>query len=886
MKRSLAIILTLILVLSSFTYAFAQVDVQNPDAEENPIESMEKDNGNSDDAPGQSKEEKNQDSQEEDKEKEDKEDKDKDDSGKDSEKSKEKKLQTTSISSDSTPQSSPSTGDESSERKNTKIHVHINSGSEYVSEVKIYLNDGTVLNAGGNDENDKFTKDDNGDYALNKINKIEVIKTDNSREEFTENEWTNSNEGSNGKGSLNIWIDVEGITLIDGSSLNLTSLCIENAKAETQTRWRVRNTTDKDIEFTYEAYGKGVTGTGTAVANDDTIIFVDVPHSVTLKIYWGDELQHNKTKASGGNLCDVEVAFSVIGGNGTISAEVDNNSIASGDYVYKGKTVDFTADPDSGYGVKEWKLNGAVVNGTSESLTVNDIQNDVNVTVEYMKHYEQQRWDMNGVSWSRSDDPFDGTNSGVLQSYGSIGDWYDGSLPTFTLNETPWQNHDDTNIGSIGHLNGNMTPDLEAALFNLKTGSNNTPELRLIQATFDLGPGEELNDGRIQAAFRDNGDIIPINDIMYVFVNGHPYFSGGTRNVDLGVDFLTEIGKGNQSGSEYEESDGWNINISSVPYIPSEWLVEGENEVQIFVEEFYGSGGLGKLVLQGNIKDKDYEVTLNVEPSESGTVSGDGTYNYDDNVNLEADPAEGYDFTGWRLNGDIVSTDEIYSFSMPAKDITLTAVFEEESGETGGGTTNPPNTGNTRNPELSISKIAVKDEVFIGEEAEFTIIVTNIGNTNLSGVKVKDDMTGLNTTVNLAEGESETFEVSVTAEEEGTIVNTASANGGGASFKQDSASVTVLPLEEIEDDDNPLGDPDTEKEEETKDESEKEEEVIEDKEEDIPQETPDTEEPDTEDIEEEQVPLDLPDTGVLPVELFYGLGVLISGAGVLVSKKK
>jgi len=47
-----------------------------------------------------------------------------------------------------------------------------------------------------------------------------------------------------------------------------------------------------------------------------------------------------------------------------------------------------------------------------------------------------------------------------------------------------------------------------------------------------------------------------------------------------------------------------------------------------------------------------------------------------------------------------------------------------------------------------------------------------------------------------------------------------------------------------------------------------------------------TEETKTEEIPEDQLPQELPETGVLPVELFYGLGVLLSGAGALVSKKK
>ena len=46
------------------------------------------------------------------------------------------------------------------------------------------------------------------------------------------------------------------------------------------------------------------------------------------------------------------------------------------------------------------------------------------------------------------------------------------------------------------------------------------------------------------------------------------------------------------------------------------------------------------------------------------------------------------------------------------------------------------------------------------------------------------------------------------------------------------------------------------------------------------------EEQDTEQIDEEQTPLDLPDTGVLPVELLYGLGAAVAGLGAVFTKKK
>ena len=55
------------------------------------------------------------------------------------------------------------------------------------------------------------------------------------------------------------------------------------------------------------------------------------------------------------------VTFSVDGGNGTLKAKVDGTKINSGDKVEQGKTIVFTATPDSGFHVKGWTLDGKPV---------------------------------------------------------------------------------------------------------------------------------------------------------------------------------------------------------------------------------------------------------------------------------------------------------------------------------------------------------------------------------------------------------------------------------------------------------------------------------------------------------------------------------------------
>ena len=69
--------------------------------------------------------------------------------------------------------------------------------------------------------------------------------------------------------------------------------------------------------------------------------------------------------------------------NGSLSAKVDDVAINSGDDIEKGKPVVFTADPDSGYQVKVWKLNNIEVGSTELTYTVSDLQEDITVSVEF-----------------------------------------------------------------------------------------------------------------------------------------------------------------------------------------------------------------------------------------------------------------------------------------------------------------------------------------------------------------------------------------------------------------------------------------------------------------------------------------------------------------------
>lgn len=92
-----------------------------------------------------------------------------------------------------------------------------------------------------------------------------------------------------------------------------------------------------------------------------------------------------------------------------------------------------------------------------------------------------------------------------------------------------------------------------------------------------------------------------------------------------------------------------------------------------------------------------FDITAEANPWDFGTVSGAGTYNQFEICTLTASPYEGYHFLNWTLEGEEISTDNIYSFEVTESknfvsnfelnsyDITVTANPAEGGTVVGGG---------------------------------------------------------------------------------------------------------------------------------------------------------------------------------------------------------
>jgi uncharacterized repeat protein (TIGR01451 family)/gliding motility-associated-like protein len=93
----------------------------------------------------------------------------------------------------------------------------------------------------------------------------------------------------------------------------------------------------------------------------------------------------------------------------------------------------------------------------------------------------------------------------------------------------------------------------------------------------------------------------------------------------------------------------------------------------------------------------------------------------------------------------------------------------------------------TQNPALSIDKsVAESSYAAVGDVLNYTVVVTNTGNTTLSNVVVVDPLTGLNQTISsLAPTASQSFNTSYTVTQAnidaGSVANTASVSSGSVS---------------------------------------------------------------------------------------------------------
>lgn len=128
-----------------------------------------------------------------------------------------------------------------------------------------------------------------------------------------------------------------------------------------------------------------------------------------------------------------------------------------------------------------------------------------------------------------------------------------------------------------------------------------------------------------------------------------------------------------------EYLDGSTLNLSAVPEQGYRFISWTDGDVIVSTSPDYSFVVEGDRTLVANYAPVKHSVTLQSAPSNNigGFVSGAGSYPYGSEVTVVAGPNAGFTFEGWTENGETVSTDGSYTFTVTGNR-SLTGSFSGE----------------------------------------------------------------------------------------------------------------------------------------------------------------------------------------------------------------
>ena len=110
--------------------------------------------------------------------------------------------------------------------------------------------------------------------------------------------------------------------------------------------------------------------------------------------------------------------------------------------------------------------------------------------------------------------------------------------------------------------------------------------------------------------------------------------------------------------------NGQQCTVHAIPAVGYTFMVWRENGTQVSTQASYTFTVTNNRTLVANFQAQTYTISATADPTDGGSVSGGGTYNFGQSCTLAATPAIGYAFLKWTKNGTQVSTSATYTFTV------------------------------------------------------------------------------------------------------------------------------------------------------------------------------------------------------------------------------
>ena len=216
------------------------------------------------------------------------------------------------------------------------------------------------------------------------------------------------------------------------------------------------------------------------------------------------------------------------------------------------------------------------------------------------------------------------------------------------------------NITSGGSTQYNVTVSANPAVGGTVTGGGtyNQGQSCTVTAT--------ANSGYTFTNWTENGAVVSTQANYTFTVNANrnlvANFQAQTQNYTITVSASPRDGGTVTGGGTYQQGQSCTVSATAnTGYTFTNWT---ENGNVVSTNANYTFTVTGNRTLVANFTAQQFTITATANPTNGGTVTGGGTFNYGQSCTLTATPASGYTFLRWTKNGTQVSTSASYTFTV------------------------------------------------------------------------------------------------------------------------------------------------------------------------------------------------------------------------------
>ena len=345
-------------------------------------------------------------------------------------------------------------------------------------------------------------------------------------------------------------------------------------------------------------------------------------------------------------------------------ANPSNGGTVSGGGTYNyGQTCTLTATPATGYNFIKWTKNGTQVStNTSYSFTVTE-------AATYVAHFQLQSFTITATA--------NPNNGGTITGGGT----YDYGQ-TCTLTATPATGYDfikwtknGTQVSTSTSYSFTVTEaasfvahfQLQSFTINASVSPNNSGSVSG-EGTYNYGQTCTLTamptTGYNFVNWTENGNPVS-NQSSYSFTVTSDRIL--VANFTLQNYIITAIANPTEGGT-VSGSGGYNYGqtctLTATPATGYNFIKWTKNGTQVSTSTSYSFTVTEAASFVAHFQLQSFTINASANPSNGGSVNGEGTYNYGQTCTLTATPTTGYDFIKWTKNGTQVSTSPSYSFTV------------------------------------------------------------------------------------------------------------------------------------------------------------------------------------------------------------------------------